>query len=66
MAVTGVISRNRSLEEEFQGLKKAGEAYEDALRDAKIEINLKIKKAAEEYGRTESKYKTFKTLKESK
>lgn len=66
MAVTGVISRNRHLEEKFKGLKKAGEQYEKVLQEIEFEAKIKLKDAAAEYRRAEERYKTFETIKDSK
>jgi hypothetical protein len=65
MAVTGIVARNRKLEDKYAGLKKAGDIYQETLRDAQIDANIKIKKAGDDYRLAEEKYKTFDLIKES-
>jgi hypothetical protein len=65
MAVTGVVSRNRKLEDKYEGLKKAGDMYQETLRNAQIDVNIKIKKAADNYRFAEEKYKTLEIIKDS-
>ena len=65
MAVTGVVPRNRKLEDKYAGLKKAGDIYQETLRNAQIDVNIKIKQAADNYRFAEEKYKTLEIIKES-
>jgi hypothetical protein len=65
MAVTGVVPRNRKLEDKYAGLKKAGDIYQETLRNVQIDVNIKIKKAADNYRLAEEKYKTLEIIKES-
>jgi len=65
MAATGVVSRNRKLEDKYAGLKKAGEIYQETLRNAQINVNIEIKQAADNYRVAEEKYKTLEIIKES-
>ena len=65
MAVTGVVSRNRKLEDKYAGLKKAGDIYQETLRNVQIDVNIKIKQAADNYRFAEEKYKTLEIIKES-
>ena len=65
MAVTGVVPRNRRLEEKYGGLKKAGDIYQETLRNAQIDVNIKIKQAADNYRFAEEKYKTLEIIKDS-
>jgi hypothetical protein len=66
MSVTGVVSRNKKLEAKYKGLKKAGEVYQETLRNAQLDVNIKIKEAADRYRFEEEKYKTLDIIKDSK
>jgi hypothetical protein len=66
MQVTGVVSRNRSLEAKHRGLKETGERYQALLQKVHSDVNIIIKEAAAEYRLAEEKYKTFETIKDSK
>jgi hypothetical protein len=66
MQVTGVVSRNRSLEAKYKGLKESGERYQALLQKVQYDANIIIKEAAADYRLTEEKYKTFETIKDSK
>lgn len=65
MLATGVVARNRNLESEYSGMRKAGEIYQETLQNAQLDANIKIKKAGDNYRRAEEKYKTFNLIKES-
>jgi transposase-like protein len=65
IAVTGIVARNRKLEDKYSGLKKAGEIYQNTLQNAQNEVNIKIKKAGDNYRLAEEKYKTLEIIKES-
>lgn len=65
MLATGVVARNRNLESEYSGMRKAGEIYQETLHNAQLDANIKIKKAGDNYRRAEEKYKTFNLIKES-
>jgi hypothetical protein len=66
MQVTGVVSRNRSLEAKYKGLKESGERYQALLQKVQYDANIIIKEAAQDYRLAEEKYKTFETIKDSK
>lgn len=66
MAATGVVARNRRLEEKYKGLKKEGDAYQEILRSVQNDINVRVKQAAERYKLAEEKYKTLEIIKDSK
>jgi hypothetical protein len=66
MQVTGVVSRNRSLEAKYKGLKESGERYQSLLQKVQNDVNIKVKEASAEYRLAEEKYKTFETIKDSK
>jgi hypothetical protein len=66
MQVTGVVSRNRSLEAKYKGLKESGERYQSLLQKVQNDVNMKVKEASAEYRLAEEKYKTFETIKDSK
>ena len=66
MQVTGVVARNRQLEAKYKGLKKSGEEYQLLLQKVQSDVNIVIKRAAQEYRLAEEKYKVFETIKDSK
>ena len=66
MMVTGVVARNRKLEKKYSGLKKIGEQYQETLQNLQIDVNIKIKEAAEQYRLAEEKYHTLEIIKGSK
>jgi len=66
MMVTGVVARNRKLEKKYLGLKKIGEQYQETLQNLQIDVNIKIKEAADKYRLAEEKYKTLEIIKDSK
>lgn len=66
MTATGVISRNRNLETKYDGMRKAGERYQQVLKSAQNDAKIKIEQAANDYRVAEEKFKTFDTLKDLK
>jgi hypothetical protein len=66
MLVTGVVARNRKLEKRYSGLKKIGEHYQETLQNLQIDVNIKIKEAADQYRFAEEKYNTLEMIKGSK
>ena len=66
MNITGVVSRNKRLEDKYKGLRESGERYQTLLQKVQYDANIIIKEAALEYRLAEEKYKIFETIKDSK
>jgi hypothetical protein len=66
MNITGVVARNKRLEDKYKGLKESGERYQALLQKVQYDANIIIKEAAVEYRLAEEKYKVFETIKDSK
>jgi hypothetical protein len=66
MNITGVVSRNKRLEDKYKGLRESGERYQALLQKVQYDANIIIKEAAVEYRLAEEKYKVFETIKDSK
>ena len=66
MNITGVVARNKRLEDKYKGLRESGERYQALLQKVQYDANIIIKEAAVDYRLAEEKYKTFETIKDSK
>ena len=66
MNITGVVARNKRLEDKYKGLRESGERYQALLQKVQYDANIIIKEAAAEYRLSEEKYKVFETIKDSK
>jgi hypothetical protein len=66
MNITGVVARNKRLEDKYKGLRESGERYQALLQKVQYDANIIIKEAAVEYRLAEEKYKVFETIKDSK
>jgi hypothetical protein len=66
MQVTGVVARNKRLEDKYKGLRESGERYQTLLQKVQHDANMKVREASADYRIAEEKYKIFETIKDSK